>query len=129
MTTEKKNVDNMWFVVVVFFPRGRKESCQSLRQVRLLHDRWRHQLSPLSQFRHRLEGKDIILRQRAPKVSAETAHKTFEPTDLTNTYSLCTKKVFSGVGHRTQALRSGVRCSNHKATHASMSAVNVVSKV
>ncbi|GFV42002.1 hypothetical protein TNCV_2838211 [Trichonephila clavipes] len=37
----------------VSFPNGRKESCRSLRQVGLLHDRWRHQLYPPPQFRGR----------------------------------------------------------------------------
>ncbi|GFT25642.1 hypothetical protein TNCV_1965521 [Trichonephila clavipes] len=39
----------------------------------------------------------------------DSAHKTFKLTDLTNTYSVCTRRVFSGIGHRTQALRSEVR--------------------
>ncbi|GFT32614.1 hypothetical protein TNCV_3145621 [Trichonephila clavipes] len=43
----------------------------------------------------------------------DTAHKTFGPSDLTSTYSVCTWKVLGGIGHRTQAFRSGVRCSNH----------------
>ncbi|GFW08133.1 hypothetical protein TNCV_2979001 [Trichonephila clavipes] len=47
----------------------------------------------------------------------DSAHKTFGPTDLTSTYSLCTRRVFGGMGHRTQAFRSGARCSNHQATH------------
>ncbi|GFW27525.1 hypothetical protein TNCV_163651 [Trichonephila clavipes] len=37
----------------------------------------------------------------------------FGPTDLTSTYSVCTRRVFGGIGHRTQGFRSGVRCSNH----------------
>ncbi|GFT11397.1 hypothetical protein TNCV_1144631 [Trichonephila clavipes] len=37
----------------------------------------------------------------------------FGPTDLTNTYSVCTRSVIRGIGHRTQAFRSGVQCSNH----------------
>ncbi|GFW85509.1 hypothetical protein TNCV_145541 [Trichonephila clavipes] len=43
----------------------------------------------------------------------DSAHKTFGPTDLTSTYPVCTRRVFGGIGHRTQAFRSGVRCSNH----------------
>ncbi|GFV68171.1 hypothetical protein TNCV_1874531 [Trichonephila clavipes] len=39
-------------VVVVSFPKDRNESCQSLKQVGLLHDRWRHHLSSPPQFRH-----------------------------------------------------------------------------
>ncbi|GFU42445.1 hypothetical protein TNCV_4555761 [Trichonephila clavipes] len=37
----------------------------------------------------------------------------FGPSDLTSMYSVCTRRVFGGIGHRTQAFRSGVRCSNH----------------
>ncbi|GFX54783.1 hypothetical protein TNCV_2556691 [Trichonephila clavipes] len=37
--------------------------------------------------------------------------------DLTSTYSICVRKVFGGIQHRTKALRSGVRCSNRWATH------------
>ncbi|GFU59832.1 hypothetical protein TNCV_2987881 [Trichonephila clavipes] len=40
----------------------------------------------------------------------DSAHKTFGPTDLTSTYSVCTR-VFGGIRHRTQAFRSGVRYS------------------
>ncbi|GFW93102.1 hypothetical protein TNCV_3888431 [Trichonephila clavipes] len=47
----------------------------------------------------------------------DSAHKTFGTTDLTTTYSVCTRSVFGGIGHRTQVFRSGVRCSNHQATH------------
>ncbi|GFX67508.1 hypothetical protein TNCV_3463971 [Trichonephila clavipes] len=39
--------------------------------------------------------------------------RLFGPSELTSTYSVCTRKVFSGIGHRTQAFRSVVRCSNH----------------
>ncbi|GFV69206.1 hypothetical protein TNCV_3861301 [Trichonephila clavipes] len=47
----------------------------------------------------------------------DSAHKTFKPTDLTSTYSVCTRRVFGGIGHQTQAFRCGVRCSNHQATY------------
>ncbi|GFX22937.1 hypothetical protein TNCV_2086451 [Trichonephila clavipes] len=46
-------------------------------------------------------------------VSAATTRKTFGPTDLTSTYSVCTRKVFGGIEHGTQSFRSGVQCSNH----------------
>ncbi|GFU32942.1 uncharacterized protein TNCV_4155321 [Trichonephila clavipes] len=65
------------------------------------------------QFRHGTGGEGNILQPPAPVVSAATAHRTFRPTDLTSTYSVCTLRVFGGIGHRTQALRSGVRCSNY----------------
>ncbi|GFW94437.1 hypothetical protein TNCV_2701581 [Trichonephila clavipes] len=48
--------------------------------------------------------------------TGDSAHKTFGPSDLTNTYSVCTRRVFGGIGHRTQAFRSGDRCSNPQAT-------------
>ncbi|GFY15251.1 hypothetical protein TNCV_1570621 [Trichonephila clavipes] len=193
------------------FPKGRNESCQSLIQVRLLHDRWRHHLSPpigttlgslhtkrlrlfhhqtclvvkirlriifrsnkprfaspfftltetgsirrhshlrvirkvrfssLSpafgsyflkkkiavnwkdryrlgilwcegSFGHGTEGEGNILQSPAPMIYATTAHKTFRPTGLTSTYSVCTRRVFGGIRHRTQAHRFEVRCSNH----------------
>ncbi|GFW30717.1 uncharacterized protein TNCV_4088371 [Trichonephila clavipes] len=44
--------------------------------------------------------------------SAVTTHDTSGTTDLTSTYSGCTRRKFSGIGHRTQAFRSGVRCSS-----------------
>ncbi|GFU61629.1 hypothetical protein TNCV_2864281 [Trichonephila clavipes] len=47
----------------------------------------------------------------------DSAHKTFGPTDLTSTNSVCTRRIFGDIGHRTQAFCSGVRCSNHQATH------------
>ncbi|GFU48879.1 short stature homeobox protein [Trichonephila clavipes] len=43
----------------------------------------------------------------------DSAHQTFGLTDLTRTYPVCTRRVFGGIGHRTQAFHSGVRCSNH----------------
>ncbi|GFV43652.1 hypothetical protein TNCV_2679531 [Trichonephila clavipes] len=42
-----------------------------------------------------------ILQPLALVVSAATAHKTFGPTDLTSTYSVCTRRVFGGIVHRT----------------------------
>ncbi|GFU90265.1 hypothetical protein TNCV_912791 [Trichonephila clavipes] len=75
---------------------------QSLRQVELLHDRWRHHLSPPLQVRH---GNN--LHSPAPVVSPATARKTFGPTDLTSTYSVSTRR------HRNPATRNGDRCSNH----------------
>ncbi|GFW48380.1 hypothetical protein TNCV_1109431 [Trichonephila clavipes] len=65
-------------VVVVSFTEGRNVSCQSLRQAGLLHDRWRHHISPPPQFRHGTgEGGGNILQLSAPVVSAATTHKTF----------------------------------------------------
>ncbi|GFY01575.1 hypothetical protein TNCV_2607591 [Trichonephila clavipes] len=54
-----------------------------------------------------LEGS--ILQPPVPVVSAATAHKTFGPTDLTSMYCVCTRRVFGGIGHRTQAFRSWAR--------------------
>ncbi|GFX10053.1 hypothetical protein TNCV_4539241 [Trichonephila clavipes] len=100
--------------VVVFFPKGRNESCQSLRQGGLLHDRWQNHLSPSPQFRHGTAGEGIILQHPAPVVSAATTHKTtHHPTNLRSTYSVSTRIIFDGIGHRTQVLWSAVRCSNY----------------
>ncbi|GFV72195.1 uncharacterized protein TNCV_995671, partial [Trichonephila clavipes] len=74
---------------------------------------WRHHLSPPPQSRHGTGGKGDILQPPALVASAVIAHKTFGLTDLSSTCSVCTRRVFGGIGHRTQAFRSGVRCSNH----------------
>ncbi|GFS57453.1 hypothetical protein TNCV_1401421 [Trichonephila clavipes] len=42
----------------------------------------------------------------APVVSATTAHKTFGPTDLTSTYSVCTRRVFGGIELKHSGLDS-----------------------
>ncbi|GFT22483.1 hypothetical protein TNCV_3274461 [Trichonephila clavipes] len=49
-----------------------------------MDERWRHHRSPPPQFRHETEGEGNILQSPALVISA---HKTFEPTDLTSTYS------------------------------------------
>ncbi|GFU76349.1 hypothetical protein TNCV_285491 [Trichonephila clavipes] len=41
-------------------------------------------------------------------------------SDPLNTYSVCARRVFGGIGHRTLALRSGIRCSNRLATHGTV---------
>ncbi|GFT39294.1 uncharacterized protein TNCV_2422131 [Trichonephila clavipes] len=56
-----------------------------------------------------LMGREIF----SSPCTRDSAHKTFGPTDLTSTYSVCTRRVFGGIGHRTHVFRSGVRCSNH----------------
>ncbi|GFW20314.1 hypothetical protein TNCV_3457521 [Trichonephila clavipes] len=61
--------------------------------------------------KHGTGGAGNVLQPPASVVSAATAHTTFGPSDLTNTYFVCTRRVFGGIGHRSQALR--VRCSNH----------------
>ncbi|GFW17772.1 hypothetical protein TNCV_1133721 [Trichonephila clavipes] len=56
-------------------------------------------------------GMELKGRKYSPvPCSRDSAHKTFGPTDLTSTYSVCTRRVFRGIGHRTQPFRSGVRC-------------------
>ncbi|GFX78708.1 uncharacterized protein TNCV_31481 [Trichonephila clavipes] len=75
--------------------------------------RWRHHLSSPPQSWHGTGEEANILQPPAPVVSAATAHRTFRPTDLTSTYSVCTRRVFGDIGHRTKAFRSGFRCSNH----------------
>ncbi|GFW77992.1 hypothetical protein TNCV_2490361 [Trichonephila clavipes] len=42
------------------------------------------------------------------RVSAETTQKTFGLADLMSMYSVCTRRVFGGIRHRSQTLRSGV---------------------
>ncbi|GFX35692.1 hypothetical protein TNCV_744851 [Trichonephila clavipes] len=71
-----------------------------------------HLYSPL-QFRYGTGGEINILQPSASVVSATTTHKTLGPTDLTNTYSVCTWKIFVALGHRTQPFRCGIRCSNY----------------
>ncbi|GFY01770.1 uncharacterized protein TNCV_1467621 [Trichonephila clavipes] len=85
---------------------------EPVKQVGLLYDKWRHHRSPPPQFRHGTGGEKIIFQSPALVISAATVHKTFGPTDLTSMYSVCTRRVFGDIGHRTQAFRSGVRCSN-----------------
>ncbi|GFX10353.1 uncharacterized protein TNCV_1867481 [Trichonephila clavipes] len=80
-------------------------------QIALLYDRWQHHLPP--QFSHGTRGEENILQSPAPVVSAVTSHKTYGPTDLTVTYSVCTRRTLGSIRHRTQTFRSGARCSNH----------------
>ncbi|GFX79849.1 uncharacterized protein TNCV_4981611 [Trichonephila clavipes] len=61
---------------------------------------------------HGIGEEGNIHQHPAPMVSAAIAHSTFGPTDLMSTYTMCTRRVFGGIGHRTQVLQSGVRCSN-----------------
>ncbi|GFT45932.1 uncharacterized protein TNCV_2250701 [Trichonephila clavipes] len=86
---------------------------EPVRQVGILYDRCRHHRSPPSLFRHGTGGKGNILQPHALVGSAATAHKILGLTDLTRTYSECRRKVLGGIGHQTQAFRSGVRCFNH----------------
>ncbi|GFX33460.1 DDE_3 domain-containing protein [Trichonephila clavipes] len=74
---------------------------------------WRHHVSPPQQFRDGTGGEGNILQTSAPVFSAVTAPKTFEPTDLTSTYSVYTRRVFGSIEHRTQAIQSCVRLSSH----------------
>ncbi|GFX29599.1 hypothetical protein TNCV_4776711 [Trichonephila clavipes] len=74
----------------------------------LLPQEMLHQL--VLSMRRRCEATIAI---PASVISAVNGHKTFGPTDITRTYSVYTRKVFGGIGHRAQALLSGIRCSNH----------------
>ncbi|GFV16872.1 hypothetical protein TNCV_4431151 [Trichonephila clavipes] len=65
--------------------------------------------SPPPQFRHGIGGEGNILHPLTLVGSAATAHKTLGPIDLTSTYSVCTRRVFGGIGHRTQAFFSEVQ--------------------
>ncbi|GFT78422.1 hypothetical protein TNCV_981991 [Trichonephila clavipes] len=73
--------------------------------------KWRHYLSPAPQFRPGNGMEENILQHPAPVVYASNTHKIFRPTDLTCTYSVCSREVLGGIGHR-QTLRSEVRCSS-----------------
>ncbi|GFY17810.1 hypothetical protein TNCV_1075451 [Trichonephila clavipes] len=98
---KKESLSSRDAVVVVSFPKGRIESCRSLRQVGLLHDRGRHHLSHPLQFRHGMRKEGNILQLSVPLVSTATTHKTFESTDLTSTYSVCIWRVIGGIEYRT----------------------------
>ncbi|GFY10963.1 hypothetical protein TNCV_1124841 [Trichonephila clavipes] len=56
------------------------------------------------EFKHGAEGEGNILQSPA---------LVNQPTELTSTYFVCTRRVFGSIGHRTQVFRSGVRFSNH----------------
>ncbi|GFS91594.1 uncharacterized protein TNCV_1140011 [Trichonephila clavipes] len=79
---------------------------EPVRQVELLCNRWQHHLSPPPQFRHGTEGERNILHLPTSVFSAVTAHKTFRPTDLMSTYSVCTLRVFGGIETRPSGLES-----------------------
>ncbi|GFV35457.1 hypothetical protein TNCV_3204891 [Trichonephila clavipes] len=66
----------------------------------------RHHQSPLPQFMPGTDGEGNILQLPALVVSAATAHKTFGPTDLKSTYSVCTRSVFGGIEPRPSGLES-----------------------
>ncbi|GFU25844.1 hypothetical protein TNCV_5103881 [Trichonephila clavipes] len=58
---------------------------------------------------------DLVMELKEEKYSpvpctCDLAHKTFGPTDLTSVYSVCPRRVFGGIEHRTQTFRSGVQC-------------------
>ncbi|GFY31470.1 uncharacterized protein TNCV_4990291 [Trichonephila clavipes] len=79
---------------------------EPVRQVGLLYDRWRRHLSPPPQFKYGTGGEGTIPQPPALVVSATTAHKTFGPTDLTSTYSVCTRRVFGGIEPMPSGLES-----------------------
>ncbi|GFU99166.1 hypothetical protein TNCV_1228801 [Trichonephila clavipes] len=54
---------------------------------------------------HGTGGEGNIFHAPAPVVSAVMAHKTFGSTNLTSTYSVCTRCVFGDIEHRMQTLR------------------------
>ncbi|GFW99046.1 hypothetical protein TNCV_1782651 [Trichonephila clavipes] len=63
----------------------------------------------LHNFAMELDGSEIF----SSPCTRDSALKTFGPTDLTSTFCMCTRRVSGGIGHRTHAFRSGVRCPNH----------------
>ncbi|GFT10027.1 uncharacterized protein TNCV_1114801 [Trichonephila clavipes] len=85
------------------------ESCQSLSQVGLLYERWRHHLHNLG-----MEVEGNILQHSAPVVSVAISPSRLPDSHCFNNLVLSVySEVFDDIGHRTQAFRSGVRCSNH----------------
>ncbi|GFV69134.1 hypothetical protein TNCV_4490821 [Trichonephila clavipes] len=99
-----KEVFGAWSCCGVSFPKRGKESFQSLKQFRLLHDGWQYHLFPPPQFRHGTGGQGNIIQHPAPVVSAATTRETFGPAYLTSTYFLCTRKAVGDNGHQTQTL-------------------------
>ncbi|GFU95460.1 uncharacterized protein TNCV_4787951 [Trichonephila clavipes] len=84
-------------VVVVSFQKRRSEGCQSLIQVGLIYNRWRHHLPTPPQFRHGTGGEGNILQPTAPVFFSAFTYKTFGLTDLTRTCSVCIRRVFDGI--------------------------------
>ncbi|GFT19226.1 hypothetical protein TNCV_303421 [Trichonephila clavipes] len=68
--------------------------------MKLPDDRRRHHLSPPPQFWHGTEVERNILQS--------PAHETFGPTDSKTTNYVCTRRIFGGIRHRTQAFQSGI---------------------
>ncbi|GFU68645.1 hypothetical protein TNCV_4982511 [Trichonephila clavipes] len=95
---------------VVGIERHTGDSTNSLFEIPRRDDRWRHHLYTLPQFRLGTEGEGNTLQFLCTR---DSAHKTFGPTDLINTYFVCTRRVFGDIRHRAQAFRSEVQCSNH----------------
>ncbi|GFX64287.1 hypothetical protein TNCV_1500111 [Trichonephila clavipes] len=71
------------------------------------HDTFADHLIDLPSYWHGTGGEGNILQVPPPGVSAATANMTFGPTDLTSTYSMCTRRVFGGIGHRAHVFRHG----------------------
>ncbi|GFT38990.1 hypothetical protein TNCV_3690821 [Trichonephila clavipes] len=92
---------NKIFVIVVSFPKGRNEGCQSLRHRLDFYTTDGDTTYPPLQFRHGTRGERNVLQPPTPMVSGATTHKTFRPTGLTSTYSVGIWRVFGGIGHRT----------------------------
>ncbi|GFV03801.1 hypothetical protein TNCV_1877491 [Trichonephila clavipes] len=63
----------------------------AVRQVGILYDGRRHHQSPSPQFKYVTGKEGNILQSPVLVVSASTTHKTFGPTDLTSTSSVCTR--------------------------------------
>ncbi|GFX41161.1 hypothetical protein TNCV_2218591 [Trichonephila clavipes] len=63
----------------------------------------------LHNFCMELKGREIFSSPLRSRLSPQD----FGTSNLTSTYSVRTRRVFGDIGHRTQAFRSGIRCSNH----------------
>ncbi|GFX69429.1 hypothetical protein TNCV_1547601 [Trichonephila clavipes] len=53
---------------------------------------------PPHNFCNELKGREIFFSSGSHRLSPQD----FGPIDLTSRYSVCTRKVFGGIGHRTQ---------------------------
>ncbi|GFW80188.1 hypothetical protein TNCV_460961 [Trichonephila clavipes] len=99
---------------------------EPVRQVRLLYDRWGHHRSLRPQFRYGIGGEENILQPLYSWFPLQPPTRILDPSDLTSTYSVCTRRVFGAIGYRTQALWLGVQCSKPLSYHKVLRIVNVI---
>ncbi|GFU79215.1 hypothetical protein TNCV_2137381 [Trichonephila clavipes] len=71
----------------------------------------------LHNFCMELKGREIFSRPLLSGLSPQD----IGPADLTSTYSVCTRRVFGGIGHRTQTFRSRLLGSRQSTKSRNMS--------